>query len=332
MTKRRVAFAGLGLAAAGMALGAWTLADAQTFPPLVAPPQPSASSSPACGKGVVASAGTPRTRGRVTVETVTLTVQAATPCLVSGFPAVTFAGSATASRLRTGRLSNPSSALLDPQNQATFALRYVRAPGASAAGCALVIVVGGTPAGGAPLRIAPCQALSEVDVSSFTSLAQGATPTPVPLTPPRTSNVTRPCGSADLAVRDAGSEPGAGTQRAVIAVQNRSLTSCLVPRAMRAQLLGTQGRLMALTVVASARGTAGDLALRAGHEASLTLAFTTADPHGNACPQSRAVALVFPNGTFTASAPAELAPCPGPDGIAIRETPLRPGVPLPGFE
>jgi len=247
------------------------MVDAQTFPPLVAPPAPSASTSPTCGKGLVVSARAARARGTVTVQTVTLSLHAGAPCLVSGFADIAFAGHAKTPSLRTGRLSNPSSALLDPQTQATFVVRYIRAPGALAAGCGLMIVIGG-------------------------------------------------------------SDLGAGMQRAVIAVQNRSLTSCTMPGAMRAQLLGPQGRLMAVTVVASERRNVGDLPVRAGHEASLTLSFATTDPHGKTCPQSHAVALVFPNGTFTASAPTTLAPCPGPDGVAIRETPLRSGVPLAGFE
>jgi len=269
-----VAFCCIALAALAALGGA---AGAQTFPPLVAPPEPSASSSPACGKSLVASAGTPKSRGGVVVETITLALHTGTPCVVAGFPDIVFAGHAGASTLRTGRLSNPSSALLDPQTQATFTLRYVRAPGASAAGCALSIIVAGAPAGGAPLPIAPCQAVSEVDVSSYTSVSQGATASPLPLTPARASKSTRRCGTADLAVRDAGSEPGAGTIRALIAVQNRSLTSCTVARAMHAQLLGTQGRLMAVTVVSAQRPSGGDLALRAGHEASLTLSFGTTD-------------------------------------------------------
>lgn len=308
------------------------MVDAQTFPPLVAPPAPSASTSPTCGKGLVVSAGAARARGTVTVQTVTLSLHAGAPCLVSGFADIAFAGHAKTPSLRTGRLSNPSSALLDPQTQATFVVRYIRAPGALAAGCGLMIVIGGTTVAGAPLSISPCRTLSEVDLSSYTSVAQGATPTPLPLTPPRASKTARRCGTADLAVRDAGSDLGAGMQRAVIAVQNRSLTSCTMPGAMRAQLLGPQGRLMAVTVVASERRNVGDLPVRAGHEASLTLSFATTDPHGKTCPQSHAVALVFPNGTFTASAPTTLAPCPGPDGVAIRETPLRSGVPLAGFE
>lgn len=329
MNMRRIAVRCITFAALAALGGA---ATAQTFPPLVAPPEPSASSSPACAKNLVASSGTPKSRGAVVAERITLALHTGTPCIVAGFPGIVFAGHAAAPVLRTGRLSNPSSALLDPQTQATFTLRYVRAPGASAAGCALSVVITGTPAGGAPLPISPCQALSEVDVSSYTSVSQGAAASPLPLTPARAFKSTRRCSTADLAVRDAGSEPGAGMIRAIIAVQNRSLTSCTVARGMHAQLLGTQGRLMAVTVVSAQRGNEGDLALRAGHEASLTLAFATADSRGKTCPQSHAVAFVFPDGTFTASAPTMLAPCPSPGDVAIHETPLRLGVPLPGFE
>ncbi len=145
---RRIALRCITLTALAALGGA---ATAQTFPPLVAPPDPSASSSPACAKNLVASSGTPKSRDEVVAERITLALHTGTPCIVAGFPGIVFAGHAAAPVLRTGRLSNPSSALLDPQTQATFTLRYVRAPGASAAGCALRVVITGTPAGGAPL-------------------------------------------------------------------------------------------------------------------------------------------------------------------------------------
>ncbi|MDQ2909380.1 MAG: DUF4232 domain-containing protein, partial [Candidatus Eremiobacteraeota bacterium] len=189
-------------------------------------------------------------------------------------------------------------------------------------------------AAGPPIPISPCEALAEIDVSSFSPLIA----TGLPAQPAAAAEVPRGkrvgnCNVADLGMRDAGSTADGTTQHEVIAVQNRSLTACALPRAMHVQLLAQAGRLMPLGTVPSAAERANeDVTLAPGHEASLRLDFATRDAAGNACPESRAVALVFPDGRFTASAPALLAPCPGPDGIALRRTPLRAGVPQPGFE
>lgn len=327
---------GLALVAfAALAAAAGTV-RAQTFAPIVALPAPSASFMPACAAGVAASSGRPRTVAGVAVQTVALALPTGTPCTVSGFPGIVFSGHAADAALRTGRLSTASSATLDAQTRATFTVRYVVASGRRSVGCGLAVVIGGTVATGPPVPLSPCEALSEIDVSSFSPLgASGLAAFPTPLANGASGKPVPPCNVADLGVRDAGSSSDGSIQHEFIAVQNRSLATCALPRAMHVQLLAQAGRLMPLTAPPSAadgKRASGDITLAAGHEASLRLDFTTRDTAGNPCPQSRAVALVFPDGRFTASAPALLAPCPGPDGIALRRTPLRAGVPLPGFE
>ncbi len=252
---------------------------------------------------------------------------------MSGFPAVVFAGEPVTNALRVGYLSTVSSVLLDAQTRATFAVRYVFAPHRQSAGCAFAVVIGGATAAGPPITIAPCQAVSEVDVSSFAPLGAGAAPSPPLRGLALNVKHVRRCEIADLSLRVAGSSSPNAAQREIIAVQNRSLTACKLPRAMHAQLLGPQGRLIVIPRAAALplrMSAPGDVVMPAGQEASLTLTFTTLDAAGRRCPASRAVALVFPDGRFTASTAAVFSACT--DQGEMQQTPLRAGVPLPGFE
>ncbi len=349
------------VACAGLAFAVAFCAAAQSTHAQVAPslfsatPLPSVSMLPACGKGLVSSAGPSYYDYRVddgVHVTVALALPTGGPCTLSGFPAIAFAGHVSGSPLPLGRLSTASSVVLDPQTRASFTLRYVIVPKAPSNDCTLAVLIAGTPAQGKPpVTFGPlgvdavtgrpslpgCQAASEIDVSSFSPFT-GNVPPPSPSPPSALPKHVRRCDVADLGVRDVGATPlGASAQRVTVAVQNRSLTPCALPRDMRVALLGAQGRLMNAPVTlhespaayprygATARG---ELALRAGHEASVLLDLVTRDSEGNSCPQSSALALVFPDGRFTASAPATLAPCPGKKGDAVIQTPLLSGVPL----
>ncbi len=319
------------LAVAVFASGAPVVA--QTFSPQASPPPaPVASIAPACTTGLTASVGRATVAHGVGSELVTVSRRTGDPCVIADFPALAFASHPLHQTLATGRLGLPSSATLDPQTQITFSLRYVFAPHRSPVACALTATIGGVALGGLPLPIAPCQAVSEIDVSSFAPRETSALPSPSATT--ATRERLRSCGVHDLGVRDVAGEAAGGVTREIVAVQNRSFTPCAIARSTHAALLESQGQLMAVGTapLGPASVTRGAFALPAGREASLTLSFGTVNAHGMACRASQAVALVLPGGTFTASAPARLAPCAGGDGFALRQTPLRLGVPLLGFE
>ena len=291
---------------------------------------------PLCTSGVSAAAGPSiATQGAVT-QSVTLSRPTGAPCVIAGYPELAAASPASERPLPVGRLSLDSSTTLEVQSPAIFMLRFVRAGGSPGAGCALSILVNGAKTNGAPLGIAPCTALSEIDVSSYASVGANAVLSP---SPQQSHGTTRtipaiPCGVADLRVREVASEAGSGGTRTVVAVQNRSLAACVLQNDVRAQLFDAQGQFVQLRIapVRYGAGIPREIVLEPGHEASLALTYATAGPGGKACPVSQSIALALGTRGFTASAPAALAPCPAPDGVGLHETPLRPGVPLPGFE
>ncbi len=317
-----------------LVVGAAICSAGATWKPAIAQ-APVPSIPPLCTAGVSAAAGPAVAMGNSVAETVTLSRAAAQPCVVAGYPELADAARVGPARLGVGHISLESSTTVETQDAATFVLRYVRARGARGA-CALAVFVNGAKAGGAPVAISPCTAVSQIDVSSFASVSENppVSPSPARLGAAAAAAHPAPCNVGDLRVRAVASDPGAGTVREIVAVQNQSLAACTLENDLHAQLFDAQGRLAPVPIapVVYGRGTPRQLTLEAGHEASLTLTYATTDPSGKTCPASQSIALALGTRGFTASAPAMLAPCVQKDGFGLHQTPLRLGVPLPGYD
>ena len=291
---------------------------------------------PLCTSGVSAAAGPAIAAQGAIMQSVTLSLPTGAPCIVASYPGLGDAALPKASPLPVGRLSVDSSTTLEAQSPAVFMLRFVRARGPANAGCALSVFVNGAKADGAPIALAPCTAYSEIDVSSFASISANALLSPSPAPSPAATRTASPasCSVADLRVRDVYSDVNGSSTRTIVAVQNRSLAACVLENDVRAQLFDGRGQFAQLQIapVRYIAGSLRELTLEPGREASLTLTYATADASGKACATSQSLALALGTRGFTASTPAMLAPCVGPDGFGLHETPLRFGVPLPGYE
>ena len=300
----------------------WKNAVAQT---------PVPSLPPLCAGDVSAAAGATTARGDDVTQTVTLSRPTGEPCVIAGYPELDDAAGVARSPIPVGRMSLASSATLGMHDPATFSLRYIRARGPSRV-CALSVLANGAKAGGAPIAIVPCTAVSQIDVSSFTSVSEMTIATPLPAQSAAATPfaLPSPCGVGDLRVRDVASEPVAGGVREIVAVQNRLLGACALDNDVHAQLFDERGRFARIPVAPIVFGSDDPrrLVLLSGHEASLTLTFATTDVDGKPCPATASIALALGTRGFTAAAPAILAPCVRRDGYGLHESPLRLGVPL----